>query len=326
MIERVALSSGTLSRPDGTHVRRDLSSDQVVNIVDDLMALIDKLLFDSLSDDALRVPMFYAGHGEVHTAGWVHEKTVPHSIIAEATRGMYELECPDARLTTRPGEAWVTAPGMPLRITHHSDPETGALTQLRFLHFSFMLHDLMEVTRLFRMPMKLVAPQCAGIGEVIEELLRSDTPAAHKQLHWQARRQELAFRVLRILCEVAEPAPDAQLLISRAQRLKPLIEHLRANLASPITASDMAKACHMSLSGFHRQFSEYAGTSPVNYLKRLRLNEAARLLLSTDLTLAEIADRVGFTNPFHFSREFKRGYKQSPSIYRTDTYGRLQRK
>jgi len=286
--------------------------------------LLNMSLFvhDSITDDALRVQMFSAGKGGATSAGWVHEKTVPYAIIAEATRGKYELECAGVRLVTRPGEAWVTAPGMPLRITHHPDPKTGMTTRYRYLHFTFTLHYSLDVSLLFRMPMKLKFSQCAEIGDIIEELHGFDKLKVHRDLRWQVRRQELAFCVLRILCEAAKPAPNASLLLAGTHRLKPLLAYLRDNLAKPITASDMAKVCHMSLSGFHRYFQKYADTSPVNYFKRLRLNEAARLLLSTDLTIAEVVYKTGFLNQFHFSREFKREYRQTPSIYREETYRR----
>jgi len=277
-------------------------------------------VYDFIDDGALRLQMFSAGKGEAHVAGWAHEKVVPYAIIAEATRGSYELECAGTRFTTRPGEAWVTAPGMPLRITHNADLKTGASTRFRYLHFVFTLHEWLDVTLLFRMPMKLVRQQCAQISQIIDEIHGSEKPEAHRDLGWQSRRHELAFRVLRILCEAAKPVPDAHLLLARTQRLKPLVKYLHDNLAAPVTASEMAKVCYMSLSGFHRYFRKHTDASPLNYLKRLRLNEAARLLLSTDLTIAEVSNRTGFSNQFHFSREFKREYRQSPSIYRLESY------
>ena len=274
----------------------------------------------ALADDGLRLRLLIAGRGAAGQAGWVHEKAVPYAIIAEATRGHYELEAAGTRLATGPGEAWVTAPGMPLRITHHPDARTGAPTAFRYLHFLFALEYGFDVTRLFLLPMRLGRCHYAPIGAAIEELVRRDTPAARQDLAWQVRRTELAYTVLRRLCESAKPAPDAQLLLARTRRLGPLADYLRANLATPITAADMAAVCGLSLSGFHRFFRQQAETSPMNYLKQMRLNEAAHLLLSTDSGLKEVANQTGFANAFHFSREFKRMYGCPPSAYRTGPY------
>ena len=274
----------------------------------------------ALADDGLRLRLLAAGRGAAGQAGWVHEKTVPYAIIAEATRGRYELEAGGTRLVTGPGEAWVTAPGMPLRITHHPEARTGAPTAFRYLHFSFTLEYSFDVTRLFHLPLKIDGRRYAQVAGIIEEFLRGETPASRQDLRWQARRRELAYGVLRLLCDAAAPAPDAQLLLARTRRLGPLADYLRANLATPITALDMAGVCGLSLSGFHRFFRQQAETSPMHYLKQMRLNEAAHLLLSTDLGLEEIADQVGFSNAFHFSREFKRGVGCPPSVYRTGPY------
>jgi AraC-like DNA-binding protein len=279
----------------------------------------------ALPDHALQLRLLEAGTGQAGHAGWVHEKTVPYAIIAEAVRGRYELEAGGVRLLTGPGEAWVTPPGLPLRITHRPDPRTGAPTAFRYLHFAVAVEHGLDVTQLLRLPLKLSCRVYAPVGAVIGELLQRDSADARQDLGWCVRRTELACTVLRLLCEAAEPAPSAALRLARTRRLGPLDQYLRANLAAPVTVPDMAAVCGLSLSGFHRFFRQQADVSPMHYLKRLRLDEAAHLLLSTDLALEEIADRTGFANAFHFSREFKRGYGRPPSAYRLGPYrsGRL---
>ena len=58
------------------------------------------------------------------------------------------------------------------------------------------------------------------------------------------------------------------------------------------------------------------GCSPMEYAKRIRLNEAAAQFSLTDRLLKEVADHTGFANPFHLSREFKRRFGLSPKQYR----------
>lgn len=278
------------------------------------------LLPRPLAENDLRLRLLAAGQGDALQAGWVHEKTEPCAIIAEATRGHYTLECREASWHIDRGEAWVTAPDQPLRITHHADARTGAPTAFRFVHFSFMMEYGFDVTRLLRLPMKLNRRQYAPICAIIRELLQKDTPGKTPELGWQVRRTELAYTLLRLLCEAAAPSPDAHRLLTQTHRLGPLIEHLHANLSAAITAADMAKACGLSLSGFHRFFRQHAATSPLNYLKQMRLNEAAHQMLSTDYTLDAIATHTGFANAFHFSREFKKKFGCPPSVYRTGPY------
>ena len=58
------------------------------------------------------------------------------------------------------------------------------------------------------------------------------------------------------------------------------------------------------------------GCSPMEYSKRIRLNEAAAQFSLTDWLIKEVADDTGFANPFHLSREFKRRFGLSPKQYR----------
>ncbi|NQZ70101.1 MAG: helix-turn-helix transcriptional regulator [Lentisphaeria bacterium] len=53
----------------------------------------------------------------------------------------------------------------------------------------------------------------------------------------------------------------------------------------------------------------------MEYVKQLRLNKAKILLATTSLYVAEVADKVGFSNQFHFSRQFKKMFGVSPSDY-----------
>jgi AraC-like DNA-binding protein len=66
-------------------------------------------------------------------------------------------------------------------------------------------------------------------------------------------------------------------------------------------ASDLG----MSVSGFHHHFKAVTAMSPLQYQKRLRLQEARRLLLGGGLNATDVAFRVGYSNSSHFSREYK---------------------
>lgn len=80
-----------------------------------------------------------------------------------------------------------------------------------------------------------------------------------------------------------------------------------------------ARACHVSPEYFSRLFRKHAGTTAERYLKKLRLNQAVRLLQHSGLSVKEIAIRVGFKDPFHFSKAFKSVHGDSPSRFRGRT-------
>ena len=61
----------------------------------------------------------------------------------------------------------------------------------------------------------------------------------------------------------------------------------------------------MSVSGFHHHFKAVTAMSPFQFQKRLRLQEARRLMLGEDLEAASAASRVGYYDAAHFNREYK---------------------
>jgi len=66
-------------------------------------------------------------------------------------------------------------------------------------------------------------------------------------------------------------------------------------------------------------FKKYYRNSPHEYVMRLKLNKAANLLLTSMLSIKEIAYSVGFGDQYHFSRNFKKFHLLSPSDYRSRT-------
>lgn len=68
----------------------------------------------------------------------------------------------------------------------------------------------------------------------------------------------------------------------------------------------------MSVSGFHHHFKAVAALSPLQFQKRLRLQEARRLMLGEDLDAATTAYRVGYDDASHFNREYKRLFGLPP--------------
>jgi len=97
-----------------------------------------------------------------------------------------------------------------------------------------------------------------------------------------------------------------------AQRIARAIRWLRDHFADPLRVESLARQARMSLSGFHLHFKAVTGLSPVQYQKRLRLQEARRLMLGEGTDAAEAAFRVGYESPSQFSREYRRLFGAPP--------------
>jgi transcriptional regulator GlxA family with amidase domain len=91
---------------------------------------------------------------------------------------------------------------------------------------------------------------------------------------------------------------------------------LRSRLAEPWTLDALADEVHLSRSQLARSFAATIGTSPMAYLRRMRVERMARLLACTDLSVGEAARSVGWRNQFHASQCFHAAYGISPTEFR----------
>ena len=92
--------------------------------------------------------------------------------------------------------------------------------------------------------------------------------------------------------------------------------YIDSNFSNIMHPNDAAKACSVDVRYISQLFKRYQKISPHEYIMRLKLNRAANLLLITDLEVKEVGHRVGFTDPYHFSRNFKKVHGLSPNQYR----------
>lgn len=96
-----------------------------------------------------------------------------------------------------------------------------------------------------------------------------------------------------------------------------VITHLHENFAERLSSDELAEMAGLSVSHFERRFRHAFGSSPRQYLVRIRVEHAARMLLETDKTVSEVAHECGFYDHAHFSRSFRRIMQSSPSEYRS---------
>ena len=83
-----------------------------------------------------------------------------------------------------------------------------------------------------------------------------------------------------------------------------------------IRISDVVEYAGFSRSYFTSCFHKYTGVSPQEYLLQYRMKEGCRLLLSTDMKIQDIAEKVGYDSGLNFSRIFRQVYGVSPKEYR----------
>ncbi len=92
------------------------------------------------------------------------------------------------------------------------------------------------------------------------------------------------------------------------------LQELRAD--PDISIEQLAHDIGISSPQLRRNFQKWFGASPREYLNRLRLEDARRLLETSELSVNDIAEHIGFLSPPHFSRLFKQTFGMPPARYR----------
>jgi AraC-like DNA-binding protein len=90
------------------------------------------------------------------------------------------------------------------------------------------------------------------------------------------------------------------------------IRWIRDNYAEPVRIADLARLAGMSPSAFHRHFRAVTAMSPMQFQKRIRLQEARALLVANAGDVAGVGHLVGYESPTQFSREYRRLFGAPP--------------
>ena len=155
-----------------------------------------------------------------------------------------------------------------------------------------------------------------GKSETLEELwrkLEKEYTLALPYSHEVSRGYLLSILSL-LLRRIALSSDETS--AASTEKILRVCRHMQNTLADDLPISVFAKLCHLSESRFTHLFREIIGKSPISYLTEARIQRAKELLEYSSLPIAEVGAAVGYSNPYYFSRIFKRHTALSPSEYR----------
>lgn len=108
------------------------------------------------------------------------------------------------------------------------------------------------------------------------------------------------------------PSPRGKLTSFQLRRV---VDFIRSQLDNDVSLLALAECAHVSLFHFARLFRATLGLPPHQFVLRLRLQRAARLIKAGQLTLAQIAIECGFHDQPHFTRTFHKVFRMTPALY-----------
>jgi AraC family transcriptional regulator len=170
------------------------------------------------------------------------------------------------------------------------DPATVAIGSLAALHDPFLT-------------------QC---GFILAQLLQYND--ASDRLYAESLSITMAHHLMRFYADrqsILHTSPSAD-----SQELRRVLDYLHSRYSTPISLFELANHAGMSVAHLSRLFRQKFGVSPHQYLIQLRCQNACKMLQNSTLTIAEVAQHVGFFDQSHFTRHFKRLYRQTPQNWR----------
>lgn len=187
----------------------------------------------------------------------------------------------------------------------------------------------------------IISVDPAILGEILINLDEPQSPSASvpRGIYSSAMTDELRGAAIRLLECLASPT-DSRILgpqtvreivyrvLSGGQdgalraiaarndqfmRIARVLQYIHSDFARPLSTEDLAKHARMSTSTFHQNFKAVTATSPLQYVKNIRLHRARLLMVNEGHNAGTAAAAVGYESASQFGREFKRFFGGSPA-------------
>jgi AraC-like DNA-binding protein len=164
-------------------------------------------------------------------------------------------------------------------------------------------------------------PMTEDLGGAVIRLLECLKSPPDSRILGRQIVREIVYRVFQ-----GEQGGALRALASRDDhfaRIARVLRHVHAEYARPLGVEELARKAGMSVAAFHHYFKLVTASSPLQYLKRIRLDQARRLMAHDGYNAGTAARAVGYESPSQFSREFKRLFGATPVEEAEQTRARL---
>lgn len=160
----------------------------------------------------------------------------------------------------------------------------------------------------------------SGTAFHIDKLLRQIRKelADQRDWYWPCRTRSLLLELLLVIDRIyVEPITNEAIVISEEHKnINEIMLYLINNYQEKIQLSELTAKFNINRTSLNEYFKKATGYTVMSYLIQLRIHLAMAMLKDTALQVSEIMFRVGFVNPSHFIRTFKKITGMSPLEYR----------
>jgi AraC-like DNA-binding protein/mannose-6-phosphate isomerase-like protein (cupin superfamily) len=238
---------------------------------------------------------------------WIHSERVIDSyeliFVRQGTLSMHEN---GNKFLIKPGQTLLLWPGR----THGGTEFNPEDLQFYWIHFDVKAEKRKGTDTLIQIPQTVTLKRPDRFTELFRRFLDDQESKCLDQT-------SADLLVMLMLCQVAQAQrlsdPSGGTAVVLAQRAE---SYIRTNFDRPISTSTVARALDCNPDYLGRVFREIYGTSPTNFIHKVRLQHARALLMDTGMSVSQIARECGFDDSGYFRRVFRHNEGMSPLAYR----------
>ncbi len=263
--------------------------------------------FDTPPASKKTLAIVFGGYEKCAPDFEIKRKTYPYYVIEIPVKGLCVLEIGTKQYQLKKGAIGGFAPGVPHHyICDKNQPMehifiafTGSQARQLFSESGFAEGKVLDILK----PAEILYLANAILKRALEK-----TVLSHQLCCSYLRTLLLEQSSGQAFAKKKEPLSMKTYRICR--------KYIDENFSTIFMPSEVADKCGVNIRYMSRLFKKYSEITPHEYITRLKLNKAANLLLISSLSVQDIAEQVGFADPYHFSRNFKKFHGHSPKHYR----------
>lgn len=248
------------------------------------------------------------GFFETDCENIIHKKSLPVLSVVQSEKGSYDIALDGGKSYSTGENGVFIAPANSFQeITHHND---SILKKMRaqWLFLDVLINNKHHIDGILKFPVIMPREYNEKIRQILKEI-------SYKK----GICNDLCniYKLIDILLTVGKETYEEN---SEIELVKQYIEN---NYQRKINLSEIAGILHMSVSGTYQFFRKYLKKSPSNYINMVRINHACIELSDNDISIKQIAQKVGISDTVYFSKLFKSIYGVSPQNFRRTNMYRL---
>ncbi len=248
---------------------------------------------------------------------------VTEPFIAWAASGNAEFEeregnGPWVKSRVKKGTLFVTAAGAPYDMRWRSvsaEPFEAVLVIVSMQLFKEALEEVFGANAEYARLRDVSGFEDPRLTSLLQQLREEAASSTASRLFVRGIAQAIAVQLARNYAAVSNSATDNTSGLP-GFKLRRVTDWMAEHLTEDFNLARLAEQVGMSEFHFNRLFKRATGVPPSQYLIKLRIDAAKRLLRETSRSVITIANDVGYSNPSHFARVFRKDTGHSPKDYR----------